>query len=149
MTLGISDEEIDLIAADGMRSAAGGIYETRVYEFAHAIEAAVLARWHTQDAGEPAATTPPREIGDVHYRGIASIPESQYLAVRLRRVCKLVGVPVPDGDNEFIASVAPTLLGSIALAVKQDKAARATQDSPQEALNARSPAAIDVLEKTP
>ena len=35
----LTDEEIDLIAADGMRNAAGGIYATRVYEFARAIEA--------------------------------------------------------------------------------------------------------------
>lgn len=36
---GLSNAQIDLIANDGMRNAAGGIYATRVYEFAHAIEA--------------------------------------------------------------------------------------------------------------
>lgn len=39
----LSDAEIDLIANDGMRNAAGGIYATRVYEFARAIEAEVRA----------------------------------------------------------------------------------------------------------
>lgn len=50
VTLSISDEEIDLIANDGMRNAAGGIYATSVYKFAHAIERAVLARWHAEPA---------------------------------------------------------------------------------------------------
>lgn len=38
----LTDQDIDLIAADGMRNAAGGIYATRVYEFARAIEAQLL-----------------------------------------------------------------------------------------------------------
>ena len=36
----LSLNEIDLIVNDGMRNAAGGIYATRVYEFARAIEKA-------------------------------------------------------------------------------------------------------------
>ena len=36
----LMDEQIDLIANDGRRNAAGGIYSTRVYEFARAIERA-------------------------------------------------------------------------------------------------------------
>ncbi len=39
----LSDEQIDLIANDGMRNAAGGIYATRVYEFARAVLAAAQA----------------------------------------------------------------------------------------------------------
>lgn len=37
----LTDAEIDLIANDGMRNAAGGIYSTRVHEFARSVEAAV------------------------------------------------------------------------------------------------------------
>lgn len=37
----LTDDEIDQIAADGMRNVAGGIYATSVYEFARAIEARV------------------------------------------------------------------------------------------------------------
>ncbi|WP_176079361.1 hypothetical protein [Paraburkholderia tropica] len=37
----LTDVEIDLIANDGMRNAAGGIYSTRVHEFARGVEAAV------------------------------------------------------------------------------------------------------------
>lgn len=36
----LTESEIDLIAADGMRNAAGGIYATSVYEFAREIERA-------------------------------------------------------------------------------------------------------------
>lgn len=36
----LSDEQIDLIAADGMRNAAGGIYETSVHQFARSCIAA-------------------------------------------------------------------------------------------------------------
>ena len=39
----LTDEQIDLIANDGCRNAAGGIYATRVYEFARAIEQAARA----------------------------------------------------------------------------------------------------------
>lgn len=46
----LPESEIDLIANDGMRNAAGGIYATRVYDFARAIEA---AHGITQPAGEP------------------------------------------------------------------------------------------------
>lgn len=36
----LTEQDIDLIAAEGMRNAAGGIYATSVYEFARAIERA-------------------------------------------------------------------------------------------------------------
>lgn len=36
----LTNEQIDAIAAEGMRNAAGGIYATSVYEFARAIERA-------------------------------------------------------------------------------------------------------------
>lgn len=36
----LTEEKIDLIAAEGVRNAAGGIYATSVYEFARAIERA-------------------------------------------------------------------------------------------------------------
>lgn len=46
----ITDEDIDLIANDGHRNAAGGIYATSVYKFAraiadHVIEQAGAVRW--------------------------------------------------------------------------------------------------------
>jgi hypothetical protein len=44
VTLGrdtLTDEQIDLIVNDGMRNAAGGIYATRVYDFARAVAAHV------------------------------------------------------------------------------------------------------------
>jgi hypothetical protein len=37
----LTNDEIDQIAADGMRNAAGGIYATSVHEFARAVEARV------------------------------------------------------------------------------------------------------------
>jgi hypothetical protein len=40
----LTDEEIDLIANDGMRNAAGGIYSTRVHEFARAVIEAVKGK---------------------------------------------------------------------------------------------------------
>jgi hypothetical protein len=48
----LSDERIDLIANDGMRNAAGGIYSTRVYEFARAIQSEVLAAARAQATGQ-------------------------------------------------------------------------------------------------
>jgi len=39
----MTEDLIDLIANDGCRNAAGGIYSTRVYEFANAIEAEATA----------------------------------------------------------------------------------------------------------
>jgi hypothetical protein len=39
----MTEDLIDLIANDGRRNAAGGIYSTRVYEFANAIEAEATA----------------------------------------------------------------------------------------------------------
>lgn len=41
----MSEEDINLIAADGMRNAAGGIYAGSVTEFARAIEAHVNEQW--------------------------------------------------------------------------------------------------------
>lgn len=41
----MSEEDIDLITADGMRNAVGGIYAGSVTEFARAIEAHVNEQW--------------------------------------------------------------------------------------------------------
>ncbi len=48
----LTDEQIDMIAADGMRNAAGGIYATSVYEFASAIERACATAWGLKLAGQ-------------------------------------------------------------------------------------------------
>jgi hypothetical protein len=50
VTQPLTDEQIDGIANDGMRNVMGGIYATRVHDFARAIEAEVLAA--TPPAGE-------------------------------------------------------------------------------------------------
>lgn len=47
----LTNEQIDLIAADGMRNAAGGIYATSVHEFARAIEAAARRAGGTAELG--------------------------------------------------------------------------------------------------
>lgn len=49
----LTDEEIDLIANDGYRNVAGGIYATSVYAFARAIEQAVIAATVAADAVVP------------------------------------------------------------------------------------------------
>ena len=54
----LSDEQIDFIANDGRRNAAGGIYATRVYEFARAIETEVRASLATPIPQVDDAPTP-------------------------------------------------------------------------------------------
>jgi len=47
----------------------------------------------------------------------------RYVGTRLRLVCKLVGVPVPDGDDKHIAECAFTLLGTVRAALERVNAA--------------------------
>jgi hypothetical protein len=62
MSAALTDQEIDSLANDGCRNAAGGIYATRVYEFARAIEEVVRERLAAsapvQAAAEPVPKTP-------------------------------------------------------------------------------------------
>lgn len=57
----LTDEQIDAIANDGCRNAAGGIYATRVYEFARAIESAIRSAPATVPAWMPIETAPKDE----------------------------------------------------------------------------------------
>jgi hypothetical protein len=67
MSAALTDQEIDSLANDGCRNAAGGIYATRVYEFARAIEEVVRERLAAsapvQAAAEPVATVKITDAG--------------------------------------------------------------------------------------
>lgn len=63
--IALTDKEIDLIANDGHRNAAGGIYATSVYEFARAVIRAAAERAAGQPpapASEPQAEPQPEAI---------------------------------------------------------------------------------------
>lgn len=47
----LTPDDVDLIAADGMRSATGGIYATQVYGFAEQIQRAAARKWGLVLAG--------------------------------------------------------------------------------------------------
>jgi hypothetical protein len=61
----LTDQEIDEIADDGCRNAAGGIYATRVYEFARAIEAKLSAEMAASPMEQAPAWPKEREVGRV------------------------------------------------------------------------------------
>lgn len=52
----------------------------------------------------------------------AATSNVRFLANRVRRMCDLCSVPVPEGDDLFIVSVAGTLLGSCCFALSQFQA---------------------------
>ena len=52
----LSQHDIDFIANEGMRNAAGGIYATSVYDFARAVETAVRERLGRQPASVPTSS---------------------------------------------------------------------------------------------
>ncbi|WP_433705840.1 hypothetical protein [Paraburkholderia sacchari] len=78
----LTDEQIDLIANDGMRNVAGGIYATRVYEFARAIESEVRAA--LSDAAQAPLTAEQRkaimptgaEVIELFQRAVKELPAS-------------------------------------------------------------------------
>ena len=67
----LTDELFDLIAADGMRNAAGGIYATCVYEFARAVARAALEQAKQLALAEPRVFEP--EAPDPQHRIAAKI----------------------------------------------------------------------------
>ncbi len=52
-------------------------------------------------------------------RSPSSASADDYVGARLRLVCKLAGVPVPDGDDKQIAECAFTLLGTVRAALER------------------------------
>jgi hypothetical protein len=49
----------------------------------------------------------------------SAAPADEYVGARMRLVCKLAGVPIPNGDDKHLAECAFTLLGSVRAAMER------------------------------
>ena len=72
-----------------------------------------------------------RQVREARAARLAADPgaagDAEFLSLRLSRLAKLLGYPMPNGSHEFIAGVAGTLLGRMASHIERQAAATAAQ----------------------